>query len=554
MDIQSKEFENEYVPQIDTLGVKYHHDGSIFRIWAPLKNEVNLCLENEIYKMERKDKGVYEIYVCGDLKYKQYHYEIGKEKVFDPFSYCISSDELNSYVIDINDFKIIHDDIDNSNPIIYETSVRDFSSIGKPFKYPMKLKGLIEKDLKIEDKTIGLDYLKELGITHLQLMPILNFDNDNGEYNWGYNPISYNSFKQDYFINEDYRKITELQDVIHELHNNGIGVILDVVYNHVYDDKTFVLNKLCPNYFYRYDKNGELYKGTGCGNELRTESKFLSDYLVMMSKRLVEIYDIDGLRFDLSGFIDINTSLKIKDACLSIKKNLLFIGEGWDIECGLDSNDRTTKNNYKKIEGFKFFNDSFKNVLKGKDDELGFIYGNYLYKNETMDGFNGNLSLDSDTTVNYVECHDDYTFYDFLNNKMKDDCFLLNKIKLSLGFVLLSRGTPFIHSGEEFLRTKLGVNNSYNLPDIYNKVDWNLRVINDEYIEYLKALISIRKKYKEYYKKEFILEHYYEVFVARIDDLVIFINSSVYDHVYNDGTIIKAFSIVIKQGAKIILR
>ena len=522
--VHTDRFDRENVPDVKTLGAFPEGDKTIFRIWAPFKKGVNLLIGKEKYRMTLKDKWVYEYVLEGNNDGLTYRYELVANNsiavIQDPFSYVNSAYE--SYVTDINktDRNKVHLN-KTEDPIIYEISIRDFSSAGN-FEHPRKLKALGE------DK--ALDYLKSLGISHIQIMPMLDYDDDKGDYNWGYNPVHYNVFKQDYLCDlSPYGQIREVQDVFNRLHENGLKVVLDVVFNHVYKPEEYVLNKLLPYYFYRY-KDGMKSDGTGLGNEVRTESAFFRQYFILVCKRLAEIYDIDGLRFDLSGIIDLDSMKQLQKEISLIKEDFLFINEGWNMGDTLPEYKRVCFENACSFKEGIFFNAGFRNDIKQ------YALGLQENRPQAMLALTGSYKYPSGRqSLNYVECHDDETFYDYLVLNGLDAKDLKQRCKFALAFVLLSKGVPFIHSGEEFLRTKKGCRNSYNAPDEINKFDWNLLEENRDTVEYVKELIRLRRMLKINETEEGKFRDYFEVLIYESGDYLFLINPCPYDHVYEDG-------------------
>ncbi len=534
-------FEKDYCPDVYSLGAFYTKKRTFFRFWAPFKDEVELVVSDVIYPMEKKEKGIFEYTLEGDHELEKYHYIMVKDglriPVLDPYAYVKTFSDIDSVIIDTNKIdrsKAIPDKCEQ--PIIYETSVRDFSSYDGLFDNPGKFAAFKEKGLKLYDRSIGTDYLKELGITHLQLMPVLDYDNDKTSYNWGYNPVNYNYFKDEYLINEGgYEQIEEVQSVIRYLHLNNIRVILDVVFNHVYSTGQFIFHKILPYYFYRYEDDRKA-DGSGLGNELRTESRFMSEYLVMLMKRLVDIYDIDGLRYDLSGLVDIDTIKRIHNEC-SRDKDFITISEGWVMGSALKDK-ACNYLNAKCIPESKFFNSFFRETLRGNNEYKGYLMGNESLREEFKKAFMASsVHLDLSQTVNYTECHDDATSCDWYFRKCSNEPFELVKKRLMLNIAstILAKGTPFIHSGQEFFRTKNGIDNTYNKPDEINHLSWYRRLEYADVTEYTKNLIEIRKKLSPYYEKEWKVSDYYEMIVFEVDDLKIFINNCPFHHIYTDG-------------------
>lgn len=542
----TKRFDEEYCPNLYLLGSNYTKEKTIFRFWAPFSNDVNLILNNNKYSMNYKGKGLYEIEIKGDLDKQRYHYEIIRNNevisVKDIFAYNNTKDNKESYVINV-------DNIDSNtykpkkkdNTLIYELSIRDFSSdINAPFKYKKKFLALTENNLKINKHSIGVDYLKKLGISHVQLMPVLNFDNDNSDYNWGYNPLDYNSFNWDYVVeNDPYSPINEFKKMVNTLHKNNLKVVLDVVYNHVYKIENSTFNKIFPYYFFRYYKDGKKGDASWCGNETRSESKFLREYFNLINKRLINLYDIDGLRFDLAGILDSDSINYFILETRKIKKDFLMYGEGWNMGDILPDDKKASINNSNSLKGFSFFNGEYRDLLVGSyndNSQVGYLCGNKEKEEKVINALFGKLdNFNPNNSINYIECHDNYTFYDrvkalgFGDDTVKDIC------KCGLTFVLFSSGIPFIHAGQEFLRTKKGVNNSYNLSDEYNLIDWNLMLKNIEVVEFFINLVKLKEQFFNDSKTHKLYSsHYYDLLIYSIDDIDIFVNTSEYPYVYNN--------------------
>lgn len=537
----TSKFDEEYKVDVKTLGSFVSFNKTTFRLYAPLAKEAVVVIDGHKKKMVYLGKGIYEHSERWNLEKHTYHYEVLRDKWYsfsDPFSYNDKNDD-ESYVIDVNKLrkeKVIP--CENKALCIYETSVRDFSSEGHYFKYPKKFLGLTEDNLSLDGKPIGLAYLKELGISHVQLMPVFSFDLDKSEYNWGYNPKSYNVLERSYFVSSDpYKQIAEFKEMVNTLHKNDLKVNLDVVFNHVYKAQKFSLGKMLPYYPYRY-VDTKMANGTYCGSEIRSEAPFMREYLKLMCERYIEIFDIDGLRFDLMGILDYQTINEIKDVCTSLKKDFLVYGEGWDMGDVLDTSFRAKKENAPLMKDVAFFNDSFRELLRGSniDDFSGFIFGDESKKDKVKDALNHSASLgyEVNQSINYVECHDNYTIFDKIDKLEISDTEKIQMAKFALGLVVLSKGLPFVHSGEEFLRTKKGIDNSYNLPDSVNALSWARKNEYLEVVDYFKNLLKVKNKVINYYSKDMEISDFYEMLVARMGELAIFINPTAYEYYYED--------------------
>ena len=522
---------------IKKLGSFYQPDRTVFRVFAPDHKQLFLQLDGSIYTMHRNGM-CFEIALAGNLEKVTYNYVNDKGVSFkDPFAYLSIGKE--SIVLDKNKFiSNVVTPKENKTKIIYEASVRDFSSDSSyNGKVKSKFLSFTEGNLKIDNYfMIGLDYLKNIGISHLQLMPIFDFDNDKSEYNWGYNPIAYNYVKADYVFDQKdpYAYINELRNTINILHSNDIRVVLDVVFNHVYNAHTNDLEKMLPGRIFRYTQDGKLANGTLCGNEINSEDPFVREYIVLMILRYLQLFDIDGIRMDLMNILDIDTINKIKDTLTIYKKDFLVYGEGWNMGDVLPDYKRATISNYKSMPKVGLFNDKFRDVI------TSFLCGDESIKHEVKNVLACDPSyLDKEHSINYLECHDGLTFYDRMLAYKPDDDLWLNerRCKLALAMVMLSRGTPFIHMGQEFYRSKSGIENSYNAGDEINRIDWNLRVNNNRICDYFKDLVEIRKEYDVFDKDNVNIsfDDYYECLIYKLDNIKIFINPSVNEHVYDDG-------------------
>lgn len=521
---------------INKLGSFYEADKTIFRVFAPEAKQMHLIINNKPYEMH-KNGYCFEIGLAGNLEGIKYCFQNDNDVIFrDPFAYY--SDDEYSYVLDKNKFNSFTVAPDKLKDIcIYETSVRDFSCDDSyPGQYNRKLLALSEEGLKLSDNySVGLNYLKELGISHLQLMPILDFDLDNSEYNWGYNPTAYNYIKKDYIVdsNNPYAYINELRSVVNILHCNNIRVTLDVVFNHVYNRLNYDLDKMIPGHVFRLNDDGEFAEGSLCGNEIKSEDPFVRAYLVEMCKRYIRLFDIDGVRLDLMGILDYETVNEINDECKKIKKDFIVYGEGWNMGDSLSEDLRASIMNASKIPSIAMFNDYFRDTI------INYTSGNDSIRDDVKSALSGNNnSMNYSQSINYVECHDGYTFFDRMIRFKAEDPIWANvrKCKLALGLVMVARGLPFIHSGQEFLRTKNLVENSYNSNESINKIDWNRRVENDEICKCLKALIAIRKENPVFINSDtnVSFEDYYDCIIYRLDNLMIIINPCRWDYTYKD--------------------
>ena len=526
---KTNEFDDMFYYDKDDLGPTYSKEKTTFKLWAPIASKVVLQYEvnNEVLEevMERKDKGVFEVTINKDLAKALYVYKVTNnsktEIVLDPYAYSSSANSKKSAVIDLSLFKEskktnIKELKSVSEAIIYELSVRDFSMDGT---LGNDVKGLFNAFLKHGIKTekgnpVGIDYIKELGVTHVQLMPIFDFvtvneTNISERYNWGYDPFCYNVLEGSFAStpNNPYSRIKEAKAMIDEFHKNGIRVNVDVVFNHTYSFIDSNFNKLVPNYYYLMDDNGNLSNGSFCGNDIDTTRKMVHKYFVDMCKRYVNLYHIDGIRFDLMGILTKELIMDIYQECKQLNPSFMVYGEGWNMPSMLPEYRRASLNNANQIPNIAFFNDYFRDIVSGKSynnfsNQKGYLAGNTDLFYEFVKSMRGSVEKgcyfqNASSSINYCECHDNFTLYDKLKiTNFNNTEIERNKIQLCcIAATLLAEGIPFLHCGVEFNRTKFGVENSYNASDEINMIRWNNIDIYEKNINAVKDFIKIRKEF-----------------------------------------------------------
>ena len=513
--ISSKEFEDLY-SYSGELGIKYSKEETVFKLWSPLSNKVSIKIEKSennfvILPMKRKDKGVFTISIKGDLYNKKYSYLVNQnniqKEIVDPYGKAVSVNSEYSVVIDINDVislgKVIPSSKINkpTDAVIYELHIRDFTEGDKSVLNSGKYLGILEK----------VDYLKKLGVTHVQLLPVIDFggvdDLTNDLYNWGYNPISFFALEGSYsnYPEDALARLLEFKTLINELHKNDIRVVMDVVYNHLYDYITTSFQKNIPYYYFR--RNGKkMANASGCGNDVASERKMVRRIIVDSIKYFLEVFDVDGFRFDLLGLIDIDTSKEIIEARNKIKPDALLYGEGWNMGVELKAEQKTSSDNSHRIPEMGFFNDRFRDVIKGSTFDRqspGYILGNIHNHFDVDDVLFGcmfsNRYASINQSINYVECHDNQTLFDKLTYFDESLETNLKRIKLANAITVLSFGVPFIHMGQEIGQTKELLDNTYNVPKI-NNMNWNLVEEREDLVKYMSDLISLRKylRYSQY--------------------------------------------------------
>lgn len=504
------------------LGATYHYNHTIFKVWAPTALNVMVSIEKDGYtnsfQMIKTTKGVFSIDLNGDFDNCKYNYLVKHHNSYietvDPYAYASTSNSLASMVINVEKLdkklnKHILKPMKKTDAIIYEASVRDFTM------HPSvevvnrgKFLGMVEEFKTNQGNLAGVDYLVDLGITHLQLMPIFDFstvDENNSEliYNWGYDPSQYNVPEGSYATNpnDGYNRVTQCQEMVSKLHQKGIRIVMDVVYNHIYDINSSSFERIVPGYYFRKRWDGSLSNGSWCGNDLNTTALMVRKYIKDMCIRWQWLYGIDGYRFDLMGIIDLDTINIVYQECYKNDNSFIVYGEGWNMDTALDKSLCAHQDNHDKLINISFFNDGFRDVLKGNSsnelvNDKGYLFGEMYQINNAMNYLtNTNRYSRVDQSINYFECHDNYTLYDkiTISNDFEDEKIRNKRLLLSNFVCILAQGIPFIHSGQEFFRTKNGIPNTYNSSDEINALNWELKDNNIDYINELKKIIKIRK-------------------------------------------------------------
>lgn len=505
------------------LGMEYSKKETIFRAWSPVAKEMYILVtkndKEERFDLKYTEKGVWEVKLIGDYECAKYLIYVRVfdtfEKTLDPYALSSGANALYNYIVDKNKFYKMKYEKPHltgmyTDNIIYEASVRDFTYYLNGESKGTFL-GMVENHPTKTNEPTGLDYIKSLGVTHLQLLPTFDFEEvddlkKNSLYNWGYNPHQYFVPCGWYSKNPDdpYSRINELMKLIDECHKRGLAVNMDVVFNHVYKVEEFPFESLVPGYAYRVDEFGHRSNASYCGNDFASERYMCRRFIIDVLEYYTSLFKVSGFRFDLMGLIDIDTMNEAYEKLSKIDSSIMMYGEGWNMDNPLPIDLRATMINHYKIPNYAFFNDRFREQIRGSqfDKIKGFVFDN---DNDVFDAYH--LALGSclsyfkfnepTQTINYVECHDNYTFYDFTKTGLgiKDEEEIKDAARLALSLVVISEGVPFIHGGEEFFRTKQGVENSYNTKDEVNKIDYDRRDANIDMVNTLRYLISIRKEY-----------------------------------------------------------
>lgn len=529
------------------LGAVYSPKMTRFKVWAPEAESVKLNLykqgegDNLIdqHIMKKSANGTYVFEKQGDCNGIYYTYTVvnhGEEQeAVDPYTKAAGVNGQRGMVINLAKTNPQGFEMDGyRNPehitdaIIYEGSVRDFTmDESSGVFHNGKFLGLTEANTTNHfGEATALDYISGLGVTHVQILPAFDFEtvdekNQKAQYNWGYDPDNYNVPEGSYAVSpyDGAVRIQEMKQMVLALHSRGIGVIMDVVFNHTYRRDDSNLQKIVPGYYYRSDETGYT-NGSGCGNEVASDrpmvQKLIVDSLIYWAKE----YHIDGFRFDLMGVLDIDTMNVIAERLKEIRPDIYLYGEGWNGgPSSLAEEKRAFKASAKKMPGIGMFNDDIRDTIKGSvfyDDHLGFVNGGTHLENALRYGITGAVAhpqVDYDAygsrpwakepgqSINYVSCHDNYTLWDKLSvscpEASKEKKKAMNR--LCAAIVFTSQGVPFIQAGEEFLRSKPlpekkgFAENSYNMPDAVNSIKWDNIHEYPDMIAYYKGLMALRK-------------------------------------------------------------
>ena len=529
------------------LGVTYNGKKTTFKIWAPTAIAVKIKLykagiggeATDSLLMKKAQQGVWEKTIKRDIRNTYYTFQVqhnGKwlAETPDMYAKAVGVNGKRGQIINMSETNPVNWNNDKkpaqknfTDIIIYESHVRDLSiDENSGIKHKGKFLGVSETGTKsAEGLTTGLDHLKELGITHIHLLPSFDFNSidestlESKSYNWGYDPLNYNvpegSYSTDPFDGKV--RIKEFKEMIKSLHANGIRVIMDVVYNHTANLNT-PFNQIVPGYFYRHNADGSYSDATACGNETASENPMMRKFMVESVVYWAKEYHVDGFRFDLMGVHDTQTMNEISDALHKIDSTIFIYGEGWTAGASpLPENLRAVKKNTYQLNKIAAFSDELRDAMRGPFSnvkEKGFAsaslgkiesvkFGivaaiqhpqvNYSQVNNSKSAW----AAEPYQTINYVSCHDDNTLFDRLKigSPNATEAELIKMDKLSQTSVLTSQGVAFIHSGAEFLRTKQGVANSYKSPDAINKIDWTRKAKYKEVYDFYKALIALRKNH-----------------------------------------------------------
>lgn len=540
-------FEETFTYQGDDLGVTYTPEETMVKVWAPTAQKVMINFyksgdpsQNDIIctdDMSLLEQGVWMVKKVGDWKNTYYTFSViteGKStETSDPYGKSAGINGKRSMVLDMSTTnpegweKDVNPNKKNAmtDSIIYELHVRDYTiDEDSGVKNKGKYLGLTETyTTNANGDYTGLTYLTNLGVNYVHLMPIYDFgsvdETKEGDYNWGYDPVNFNTPEGSYSSDpaDGAARVREVKQMVKTFHDNGIGVVMDVVYNHVYDAESFCYNVLVPKYFSRTNDYGEYINGSGCGNDTATERSMVKKYIVDSVNYWVEEYHMDGFRFDLSGLIDTETMNAVITSVHAKHPDVIFYGEGWDMTTTLTKSGYTltTQDNLSSVSGLAMYNDFFRDNIRGKNGTAtdgGFVSGNALNSSTLQKIITGKTDWASTPLqlINFNSCHDNNTLFDKLTiaNGEKNTDVIAQKNKLAAAILFTSQGAVLFPEGEEILRSKEKTesdseselsqkfeSNSYRSGDSVNSIKWSSLadpVYKDMY-EYYQGLIAFRK-------------------------------------------------------------
>lgn len=562
--VRTDRFDTENAYDGNDLGATNADNKTTFKVWAPTAQTVSLVTYanatnadtavDKVTPMTLGDKGVWSVTIDNTADALAYQYRVvlpdgTTNDTADPYataavvngdrSVVLSDAAMNATTVNA----VSGGRVSQGNAIVAETHIRDFTksaTSGVSEANRGKYLGMIESGTtNAAGESTGLDYLKGLGITDVQLQPFFDYASvdetkalDDSNYNWGYDPENYNVPEGSYSSNatNPSARVNETKEMVSGLHDAGLGVIMDVVYNHVADASASSFNKTVPGYYFRYDSNGNLTNKSGCGNDTASERAMMRKYIVNSVTYWAKEYGVDGFRFDLMGLLDTETMKEVREALDKIDPNIIVLGEGWDMagDSVSSSTTMTTQPNAYQVDNtdgtgstISFFNDSIRDGLKGSvfsDTDTGYVSGkadqekliahNMLgCEYDTSDGattcWNGTAQdryANASQVVQYAEIHDNMTLYDKLRKSNPDDsdATTVARAELADSAVFLSQGIAEIQLGQEFLRSKGGNGNSYNAGDSVNAIDWNRQTTYADSVAYVRGLAMLRRAVKAF--------------------------------------------------------
>lgn len=544
--VRSKDFDDKYFYANDDLGSTYSKEKTTIKLWSPIATKVTLRLYKNLDNSSQPDKTI--DLTCGDKgvwsttltdqDYKGWAYDYQLEFAD---GHVTTTDDPYSTATTINGVRSVIEDVDNIKPadfikmpaftkptdaIIYEAGVRDLTADKNAnVQHPGQFLGLTQEGTKTDTGyPTGLDYLKKLGVTHVQFLPMYDFGSideahPSNAYNWGYDPVNYNVPEGSYSSKpaDPAARILEMKEMINALHKQGLRVVMDVVYNHVYGLDKQAFDKVVPGYYFKYDDNGNMVDDIKLGNAVASQRRMVRKYIVDSVKYWAKNYHIDGFRFDTMGVLDTDTMAEVYKEINKINPGTLIYGEGWEVK----PNERPKEASYvhaNLIPNVGFFGDNLRNAVIGESGSFGnarsgLAQGNLTDKDKNgvshyqedaaafvkgfmgSQGFNKHNYLNPGQVINYSTCHDNLTLYDALKAHLPNAnaAEFVKRAKLADSMIMLSQGVPLFHSGQEALRTKNGNANSYNADITVNEIDWKRVEQNKDLVSYFQKLVQLRK-------------------------------------------------------------
>lgn len=489
----------QYPTYSGPLGINFHQGVATFRIWAPTAKQVVLVLGEVEKSMSKTPQGVWETPEVADVEGQEYVYRIEHENgeivtTVDPYARAVTANGEKGVVVDVEkllgEARRMPSFGDATEAIIYEAHVRDLTiRPDNGIKHKGKFLGLTEPGTRTAKGNLsGLDYLTHQGFTHLQLLPVYDFGSVdetgdlsyNAQYNWGYDPVHYNVPEGSYATNphDPLCRLIEFKQLVDTLHDNGIRVIMDVVYNHVYETDTNPLQKTVPGYYFRMTETGKFHNATGCGNETASEQPMMRKFIVDSVVYWAKTFGLDGFRFDLMGIHDVDTMNAVRKALDEIDPGIIVIGEGWDLGNHPQGVKSAHQGHAQHMPRIGMFNDTYRDLVKGNNFEIqdrGFVSG--LEGDTARRLFDALHPLDPSSSVVYNEAHDNWTMFDKLRGtaglEHESENGLARRQALGTATQYLAKGILFLHAGQEFMRTKNGDENSYKSPDEINAFDYD---------------------------------------------------------------------------------
>lgn len=523
------------IPEKPIEEMSYSPEKTVFEVWGPTAESAIVRLYDgdtvvDEMAMQRAESGLWRATFEGDKKGLYYAFELtidGKplKETAGIFAKALNVNGDRGAIIDLRDTDPegwAEDKAPKFKPserVIYEMHYRDMTAhTSSGVEHPGKYLGMAERGTRSkEGLATGLDHLVELGVTHVHLLPTADFGSideskPTDQYNWGYEPKNYSAPEGTYSTNpaDAEARIRELKTLVKAMHDAGLCVVLDVVYNHTTSTENCGFELTVPGYFYRMREDGSFADGSGCGNETASDKPMMRKYIVESLEYWVKEYHIDGFRFDLMAIHDIETMNLIRQRLEAINPEILLYGEGWAASNPLYDEKRLAFKRYTyQMPGIGAFSDDIRNALRGTLDlsQGGFIHGVAGNKEALKFGIAGGVEHGEvehsekawcaapSQHISYVSCHDDHNLRDRLEHisPKASEQELLQMVKLAQFGVFTSQGIPFFFCGEEMFRSKLGEKNTYNMPDKYNAIDWSLKSKYRDLVEYYKSLIALRK-------------------------------------------------------------